>query len=248
MALTGALHAIGPAGAPPLPPLNLVGDFGGGGMLVVTGILAALVERQASGRGQIIDAAMIDGVALLMTQIASWRAMNFWTAERGSNLLDGTAYFYRCYETADGRYIAVGALEPQFHDELIRGLGLDVKDFPDYLDRRHWPLRSQQLEQIFRTRDRDAWVDAFAGLDACVSPVLTLDEAPSHPANVERALFDAPRLGASPSPAPRLSRTALAAGVVPMPAGKGGSAALHDWGVGEDEQVRLRDGGHLRTD
>jgi alpha-methylacyl-CoA racemase len=216
-------------------------------MLVVTGILAALVERHRSGRGQIIDAAMIDGVALLMTQIASWRAMGFWSGERGHNLLDGGAYFYRCYLAADGGYIAVGALEPEFHDELLRGLGLEPDDFPDYLDRGHWPERSRLLEQIFRGKSRDDWVAAFAGIDACVSPVLSLDEAPSHPANAARSLFSKPDPGAAPSPAPRLSRTPAAAGTTEV-SGHGGHAALRSWGVSEEERRKIEESGHLRAE
>ncbi|WP_300973641.1 CaiB/BaiF CoA-transferase family protein [Sphingomonas sp. LHG3406-1] len=245
MALTGALHAMGPAGAPPVPPLNLVADFGGGGMLVVNGILAALVERSRSGRGQVVDAAMVDGVALLMAQIASWQAMGFWRDERGTNVLDGSAYFYRCYETADGGHVAVGALEKPFHDILIEGLGLDPAEFTDHLSPGRWVERSERLERIFRTRSRDEWVAHFDGKDACLSPVLTIAEAPLHPANRERQLMAGLGAGWSPAAAPRLSRTPAAPGTPPLPPGEGGQAAIQRWGVPEAMAGELADRGVL---
>nr|WP_207791272.1 CaiB/BaiF CoA-transferase family protein [Sphingosinicella soli] len=233
VALTGGLHMMGSADAPPPPPLNVVGDFGGGGMLMVSGILAALVERQSSGRGQIVDAAMIDGAALLLTQLYAWRAMGFWSSERSANLLDGGAYFYRCYETAAG-YVAVGAIEPQFHAALIAGLGLDLEDFPDHMNRAFWPARTKQLETLFKTRTRDDWVAAFEPFDACVSPVLTQDEAITHPANTARDVFTHSG-DAQPNPAPRFSRTPAQIRRPPTLPGEGGRDALSAWGIAEAE-------------
>lgn len=233
VALTGGLHMMGSADAPPPPPLNVVGDFGGGGMLVVSGILAALVERQSSGRGQIVDAAMIDGAALLLTQLYAWKAMGFWSSRRAANLLDGGAYFYRCYETAEG-YVAVGAIEPQFHAALIAGLGLNLEDFSDHMNRALWPERSRQLEALFKTRTRDEWIAMLASFDACVSPVLTQDEAVRHPANTGRDVFtrgDSPQ----PNPAPRFSRTPAQIRRPPTLPGESGREALQAWGIPEAE-------------
>lgn len=226
LALTGGLHMIGPADRPPPPPLNLVGDFGGGGMFAVTGILAALVERTASGKGQVIDCAMVDGATTLLAQAYAWRDMGFWSDERGANLLDGGAYFYRCYQTADGGYLAVGAIEPQFHQAFIEGLGLDPADFADHMDRRHWPSRAERIAEVIAARPRDEWVSVFDAFDACVSPVLTPAEAPAYPANAQRGLF----VDGAPAPAPRLSRTPGRAGR-PSVSGEGGREALRDWGI-----------------
>jgi alpha-methylacyl-CoA racemase len=201
IALTGGLHMIGPADRPPVPPLNLVGDFGGGGMFVVTGILAALVERAATGRGKVIDAAMVDGAAVLLAHTYGWRKMGFWSDERGSNLLDGAAYFYRCYRTADDKFIAVGAIEPQFHAQFIEGLGLPLAEFGDHMDRAHWAARSAQIEAVVAARTRDEWEVIFAPLDACVSPVLAPGEVEAYPANAARHVFK----DGAPAPAPRFS-------------------------------------------
>lgn len=247
VALTGGLHMVGPADRPPPPPLNLFGDYGGGALFVVVGILAALVERQRSGAGQVVDAAMVDGAASLLTELFSWRAMGFWQPERGANLLDGGAYFYRCYETADGGYIAVGAIEPQFHADLIAGLGLDPADFRDHMDRASWPQRAERLAAIFRTRNRDDWVETFARYDACVTPVLTAEEAAVHPANVARGVFtsDGPP---QPRPAPRFSRTPSEIGAAPVLAGGGGRAALDRFGIDQARIDSLVDEGILRVD
>lgn len=233
VALTGGLHMMGSADAPPPVPLNVVGDFGGGGMLVVSGILAALVERQASGRGQVVDAAMIDGAALLLTQLYAWKAMGFWSPERAANLLDGGAYFYRCYETADG-YVAVGAIEPQFHAALIAGLGLELADFSDHMNRALWPERARRLESLFKTRTRDEWITIFEPFDACVTPVLTQDEAVRHPANADRSVFTGADR-AQPNPAPRFSRTPAQIRSAPTLPGQGGYAALKAWGIPDVE-------------
>ncbi len=231
ISLTGALLAMGTEGEPPPPPLNLVGDFGAGGMLAVAGILAALVERQSSGLGQVVDAAMIDGTALLLAQVASLRASGLWSERRGANLLDGGSYFYRCYRCADGGFVAVGALERKFHDAFIAGLGLEPAEFDNRLDPSHWPARAQHIAGIFAREDRAFWEHRFEGTDACVTPVLSMDEAPAHPANRDRGLHVGASPAAAPSAAPRFSRTPSSAG----PEGGAMTAdQLRDWEVPEE--------------
>jgi alpha-methylacyl-CoA racemase len=228
IAMTGGLHLIGSEEAPPPPPLNLVGDFGGGGMLAVTGIMAALIERQVSGLGQVIDIAMIDGTSLLLAQAHAWKQMGFWSKERGANLLDGGAYFYRCYETLDGRFLAVGAIEKPFHDAFIAGLGLPANEYSNHMDRENWSTRAQAVAEIVRRKSLSDWVEAFAKLDACVSPVLTLDEAISHPFNIARNMF----ANQAPAAAPRFSRSRAQAGQ-PSLVGEGAEEALARWGVAD---------------
>ena len=210
IAMSGALSLVGEAGKPPPPPINFFADFGGGATFVVTGILAALVERGASGQGQVIDAAMVDGSALLTAQIHAWRAMNFWSDQRSDNILDGAAYFYRCYETVDGKYLAVGAIEPQFHAAFLDCLQLPRDEFGDHLNRAHWAERSARVAAVVATRSRDDWVERFAPFDACVSPVLSIIEAIDHPANRERDMFGTIGGVAQPMPAPRFDRTPIA--------------------------------------
>ena len=231
LSMTGGLSLIGPFDGPPVPPINYVANFGGGGMLLVVGALAALVERGVSGRGQIVDAAMVDGASLLATQIFAWTAMGRWRPGRGGNLLDGSAYFYRCYRTADDKFVAVGALEPQFHAELIRGVGLDPADFADHLDPACWPRRNAQLEAIFATRDRAAWIAHFAAFDACLSPVLSPEEATRHPANVARGVHVTVAGALQPAPAPRFDRTPSALPTPPVRSGEGGAERLRAWGI-----------------
>ena len=202
LALSGLLHAIGPGDGGPVPPLNLVGDFGGGSMLVLVGILAALWERERSGRGQVIDAAMVDGVAVLGRMIHGLRHEGRWHDRREANLLDGGAPFYRTYPCRDGGYIAVGALEARFYRVMVDGLGLDASALPDRDDPANWPALQAALAAAFATRTRDEWTAVFADTDACVTPVLTLDEAPSAAHLRARHTFDA---DGRPSPAPRFS-------------------------------------------
>jgi alpha-methylacyl-CoA racemase len=240
VALAGALHPIGQAGGPPVPPLNLVGDFGGGGMLLALGVVAALLEAGRSGRGQVVDAAMVDGAALLTAQFHELLAAGLWREERGANLLDGGAPFYGVYETADGRHLAVGALEPQFFAELLRRLGLDAGDLPDQLDRDGWPVLRERLAGLFRTRTRDQWCELLAGTDACVAPVLGLGEAPAHPHNRARGTFVEVGGVTQPAPAPRFSRTPPGPPSPPAPPGAHTDQALADWGVDPGELARLR--------
>ncbi|MFW5933958.1 MAG: CaiB/BaiF CoA transferase family protein, partial [Actinomycetota bacterium] len=205
-AVAGALHPIGRPDEPPPPPVNFLADFGGGGTFLAIGVLAALIERERSGRGQVVDAAMVDGAASLTTFLHGLLAAGAWTTERGSNLLDGAAPYYDTYRCADGRFVAVGALEPQFFAQLCEVLGLDPQQWPQH-DRDAWPEQKARLAELFATRTRDQWVAAFEGTDACVAPVLDLTEAPEHPHNVARGSFVEVEGVTQPAPAPRLSRT-----------------------------------------
>ena len=208
LALSGALAHIGRAGQPPTPPLNLVGDFGGGGMLLAAGVLAALVERATSGRGQVVDAAMVDGAALLMAPLFGAWSSGFWNVERGTNLLDSGAPFYDVYECADGRWLAVAALEPQFYAQLLEGLGLaDDDSLPDQNDHARWPELRTAIGGVISQRTRDEWAAHFEGIDACVAPVLHMGEAPTHPHAVARSSFADVEGVPQPAPAPRFERT-----------------------------------------
>lgn len=207
IALSGALSMMGEPDRPPRPPLNLVGDYGGGAMLLVTGLLAGVLEARRTGRGRVVDAAMTDGSALLTSLFHALTGRGLWSPQRGGNLLDGGAPFYRCYTCRDGRFVAVGALEPQFHAALLAGLDLPPEAFPQY-DLAGWPTQHRRLEAIFATRDRDDWAAHFAGTDACVTPVLTLAEAPAHPHNAARGTFFGPG-GPQPAPAPRFGDAAV---------------------------------------
>lgn len=207
IALTGALDAVGEQDGAPVPPLNLVGDYGGGSLYLALGVLSALVERMSSGRGQVVDAAMVDGVASLMSLFYELRAIGMWPNGRGENLLDGGAPFYGTYRTGDGRYVAVGALEPEFYEELLDGLGIDPETLPPQLDRQGWPQIRARLADAFVTKSRDQWAAQFVDSDACVTPVLTMDEAPGHPHLQSRNTFVRTGTGIEPSPAPRFSRS-----------------------------------------
>ncbi|MCW2678846.1 MAG: L-carnitine dehydratase/bile acid-inducible protein [Frankiales bacterium] len=235
--ITGALGAIGEPGRKPVPPLNLVADFGGGSMFLVTGVLAALLERATSGQGQVVDAAMVDGVTSLMAMTYGFRAAGGWADERGSNLLDGGAPFYDTYPCSDGQYVAIGALEPQFWALVVQTLGLE--DLPEQYDRDGWPVLRQRLAEAFATRTRDEWAQLFDGLDACVSPVLTLGEAPQHAHLAARQAVVEVDGVQQPAPAPRFSRTPGAIGASPRVAGTDTREALQAWGFHEDEVAQL---------
>jgi alpha-methylacyl-CoA racemase len=243
IALTGALWSMGRAGERPVPPLNLVGDFGGGGMLLAFGIMAALFEAGRSGRGQVVDAAMTDGSATLMGAFYGLLAQGRWRNAREANLLDGACPYYDTYECADGKYVAVGALEPQFFALLLQGLGLDPARYADRADPTRWPAIRADFAAAFRRHPRDHWAGVFDGGDACVAPVLDLEEAPRHPHNAARGTFLERGGGFQPAPSPRFSRTPPAA---PAPAprrGADGAAALSDWGVDPALVAALRGGG-----
>ena len=236
IALTGALHAIGRAGGPPTPPLNLVGDFGGGALYLVVGVLAALLEARQSGSGQVVDAAMVDGAASLMTSIYGAKAAGRMEGGRGGNITDSGAYFYEVYECADGRYVSVAAIEGKFHAELLRRLEIDPASMPSQMDRAHWPEVKARLASVFRTRTRDAWCVLLEGTDACFAPVLSMDEASEHPHNKARGTFVTLDGVTQPGPAPRFGRTPLAAPTSPEAADTHDPAAvLGTWGVGEAE-------------
>lgn len=229
ISLNGVLHAIGRRGERPVPPLNLVGDFGGGSMFLLVGILAALWERQISGRGQVIDAAMIDGSSVLIQMMWAMRAMGMWTDERGTNMLDGGAPYYDTYECADGRYVAVGAIEPQFYAAMLAGLGLDGEELPGQNDRDRWPELRARLAGVIGSKDRDHWAKVFADSDGCVTPVLAFGEVQTEPHLTERNTFYQANGGLEPMPAPRFSRTVPD---LPRPPGQPGAdteAVLSDW-------------------
>jgi alpha-methylacyl-CoA racemase len=205
IALAGVLGAVGRRDEAPVPPLNLIGDFGGGGMLLTCGVLAALLERAGTGRGQVVDAAMVDGSALLMAMIYGMRAAGTWSDERGTNVLDGGAPFYDTYRTADGGWMAVGAIEPQFFKALAAGLGMGDAELPRQYDRKRWPEMRARFAEAFAGRTRDQWTAHFEGTDACVTPVLSMAEAATHPHNVERGTFRLVDGVSQPAPAPRFS-------------------------------------------
>lgn len=205
VALTGALHAVG-TGDRPLPPLNLVGDFGGGALYLVMGILAALLERQRSGKGDVVDAAMVDGASSLMSIFYVMQQIGFWRDERGSNFLDGGAPFYGTYETLDGKFVAVGAIEPQFWAELLSRLGIEAASLGFQLDRDAWPAMREAVAAAFRTKTRDQWCELLEGSDACFAPVLTIGEAASHPHMAARGTFVESDGVVRPGPAPRFER------------------------------------------
>jgi alpha-methylacyl-CoA racemase len=243
LALTGALHAMGEKGRPPVPPLNLVADYGGGSMMLVTGVLAALLERGRSGRGQVIDAAMVDGVPVLMGLLHSMRSMGLWSHDRGENLLDGGAPFYRCYAAGDGKFVAVGALEPQFFAVLVDRTGIGKHWQGIQMDKRHWPEMTVALEQAFLTRNRDEWAELFEQTDGCVAPVLNLDEAAVHPHNVARGTFRRDGHLLQAAPAPRFGRSIAPIPVAGRVSGADWQSVLSDAGYPEPEINTLRNSG-----
>ncbi|WP_102144733.1 CaiB/BaiF CoA transferase family protein [Mycobacterium hubeiense] len=229
ISLNGVLHAIGRKGERPVPPLNLVGDFGGGSMFLLVGILSALWERERSGKGQVIDAAMVDGSSVLSAMMWAFRAQGIWSDERGVNMLDTGAPYYDTYTCADGRYVAVGAIEPQFYAELLDKLGLDPKDLPDQNDMSRWPELRAKLTEVFASQDRDHWAKVFADSDACVTPVLSFAEVEDESHNTERGTFYRDGDALFPAPAPRFSRTAPSTPKPPAPRGADTEAVLRDW-------------------
>jgi alpha-methylacyl-CoA racemase len=241
IAVAGTLDPIGRAGEPPLAPLNLVGDFGGGGMLLAVGVLAALLERERSGRGQVVDAAMVDGSALLASFIHGLRAAGAWQDQRGSNVLDSGAPFYDTYQTADGKFVAVGAIEPQFYAELLSRLGLDPAGLPGQYDRSGWPALRATLASVFAGRTQAEWVKVFEGSDACVAPVLGMGEAPDHPHNAARGTFIDVGGVRQPAPAPRFSRTPSGTPAPPPRPGSDTEAMLTELGYSPKEIAALRD-------
>jgi alpha-methylacyl-CoA racemase len=246
VAVTGALHATGRAGGPPQVAANLLGDFGGGAMLCLVGILAALHERHTSGRGQVVDAAIVDGTALLTAQLQGLLAAGVWEPSRGVNLLDTGAPFYDVYATADGEHLAVGALEPKFYAALLQGLDLAPEDLPDRSDPTLWPRLRTRLAAAFAQRTQAEWIEVFDGLDACVAPVVPLDRAPQHPHLAARAAYTTLQGVTQPAPAPRFSRTPGALSVPPAAPGQHTQEALGDWGVDPRQISELLERGVAR--
>jgi alpha-methylacyl-CoA racemase len=230
ISLNGLLHAVGRKNERPVPPLNLAGDFGGGSMFLIVGILAALWERQSSGKGQVVDAAMVDGSSVLIQMMWSMRKLGVWSDERGINLLDTGAPFYDTYTCADGRYVAVGAIEPQFYALLLQGLGLDSAVLPDQNDVTGWPELRATFTEAFAAHDRDHWAKTFNGSDACVTPVLSLAEVETEPHITERGTFFRDGDNLEPAPAPRFSRSRPPTPTPPRVPGEDTEAVLREWG------------------
>ena len=243
IALAGALEPIGRRGENPVPPLNLIGDFGGGGMYLAFGMVCAILEARSSGRGQVIDAAMVDGAASLTTFFHGFRAMGVWDDERGTNLLDTGAHFYDVYETSDEKYVSIGSIEPQFYAELREKLGLDDPKWDQQMSRTAWPELKDEIAAIFKTRTRDEWCELIEGSDVCFAPVLSMGEAPTHPHNEFRGTFVEVNGVVQPRPAPRFSRTDSKLDRPPAHIGQHTEEVLADLGYGIDEIASLRDSG-----
>lgn len=240
IALAGAAYPIGKADRPPSPPLNLIGDFGGGGMLLAVGVLAGLLEAQKSGKGQVVDAAMTDGVATLMTALYGMHAAGLWTDKRESNILDGGAHFYDCYETSDGRYISIASIESKFYAELLELTGFEDQDHAAHKDKAQWSDTSVKMADLIKTKTRDEWCELLEGTDICFAPVLSMSEAPSHPHNVARETFIDDNGVVQPAPAPRFSRTPGKIQKPPSPHGGDTDTVLLDWGIPEQELAILK--------
>ena len=243
ISLAGALEPMGRRGESPVPPLNLVGDFGGGGMYLAFGMVCAILESRSSGKGQVVDAAMVDGAASLTTFFHGFRAMGVWNDERGTNLLDTGAHFYDVYETSDQKYVSIGSIEPQFYAELRGKLGLDDPKWDQQMSRAAWPELKDEIAAIFKTRTRDEWCALIEGSDVCFAPVLSLEEAPGHPHNQSRGTFVEVAGVVQPRPAPRFSRTDSDLDRPPAHAGQHTDEVLADLGYGADEIVALRESG-----
>jgi len=239
IALAGVLAAFGRRGGAPVPPLNLVGDFGGGGMLLGFGVACALVDALRSGKGQVVDAAMVEGASLLAAMFSGFLAARQWNEERGTNVLDTGAPWYDVYETKDGRHVSIGAIEARFYVELLARLGLDREPLPGQNDRKGWPELRARFGEIFRSKTRDEWCAIFEGSDACFAPVLSFSEARRDPHNAARGSFIEVAGVAQPAPAPRFSRTPGAVRRAPPERGEGGREALAEWGLGEADIGRL---------
>lgn len=238
--LAGALHGIGRPGECPVPPLNLVGDFGGGGMLLAYGLVCGLLETQRSGKGQVVDAAMVDGAASLMAMFFSMAATGAFTENRGTNMLDGGAHFYDTYETQDGKYICIGSIEPQFYALLVEKAGLDKERFAPQMDSSQWPAFKEELKEVFKAKSRDEWCDIMEGSDVCFAPVLSILEAPDHPHNKARQTFLEVDGIMQPAPSPRFSRTVPRVSHSARVVGEDSVAVLKDCGFDDDEISELR--------
>ncbi len=246
IALTGAAYAMGQRDRPPSPPLNLVGDFGGGGMLLAVGVLAALLETQKSGKGQVEDAAMTDGAAILMTALYGLHGSGLWTDERERNILDGGAHFYDAYETADGKYISIAAIEAKFYEEFLQRTGFKDPGHMGHQDRTQWDTLAVEMAALIKTKTRDEWCQLLEGTDVCFAPILSLTEAPHHPHNVSRQTFVIENGVPQPAPAPRFSRTPSHIQRPPSEDGADTEAVLADWGFSYTEMAALKTGKVIR--
>ncbi len=240
IALSGALHSIGRRGEAPVPPLNLIGDFGGGALYLAFGVVTGLLEAQKSGKGQVVDTAMVDGAASLMTAIYGMYGSGIWSDERGTNILDTGAHYYDVYETKDGKYISIGSIETKFYDELLRLSGLKREELAPQNDRKSWPQMKDRIAALFRTKTRDEWCKIMEGSDICFAPVLSMAEAPRHPHNQHRGTFVEQDGVVQPAPAPRFSRTPGSIQRPPAQPGEHTEEALRDWGFSAPELERLR--------
>jgi alpha-methylacyl-CoA racemase len=247
LALSGTLSTIGPPKEPPVPPLNLLGDFGGGGLLLAYGMTCALLEAVQSGMGQVVDVAMVDGSAYLATYIHGMRALGLWNDERASNVLDGGAPYYQVYETRDGRYIAIGAIEDRFFADFLDRVGLSHMRGVVASDHASWPFLHEELKRTFLSRTRNEWEQTFVGTDACVTPVLTMEEAPQHDQLKEHGTFVEYDGIIQPAPTPRFSRTPSSIQRPPPRPGQDGIAALREWGLDEVAIQSLVDGGVVKV-
>ena len=243
ISLSGALAAIGRPGSPPVPPLNLIGDFGGGGMLLALGLVAALLESKESKKGQVVDAAMTDGSALLMTMIYSMQSSGMWKTTMGSNLLDGGSHFYDTYECKDGKFISIGSIEPQFYALLCQIAELDEKVFSKQMSRDLWPEQKEEIKKIFLNKTRDEWCELMEGTDVCFAPVLDMSEAPEHPHNKERKTFIDLEGVTQPAPAPRFSRTEPEVVSSPSIVGEHTNEVLSSIGLSEEDISSLKNSG-----
>ena len=243
ISLSGALAAIGRPGSPPVPPLNLIGDFGGGGMLLALGLVAALLESKESKKGQVVDAAMTDGSALLMTMIYSMQSSGMWKTTMGSNLLDGGSHFYDTYECKDGKFISIGSIEPQFYALLCQIAELDEKVFSKQMSRDLWPEQKEEIKKIFLKKTRDEWCELMEGTDVCFAPVLDMTEAPQHPHNKERKTFIDLEGVTQPAPAPRFSRTEPEVVSSPSIVGEHTNEVLSSIGLSEEDISTLKTSG-----
>ena len=240
ISIAGALAHMGRRGQPPSPPLNLVGDFGGGGLFLAYGIVCALLERERSGKGQVVDTAMIDGAASLMGVFFGARHGGFWVDERGANMLDSGAHFYDAYETKDGKYVSIGSIEPQFYALLLQHTGIAAADLPQW-DRENWPALKEKVAAVFKTKTRDEWCKIMDGTDVCFSPVLTMGEAPEHPHNKARGTFVDFHGVVQPAPAPRFSRSEAKLDRPPASAGQHTDEVLGELGWSAAEIAALRE-------
>jgi alpha-methylacyl-CoA racemase len=247
IALSGVLHSIGEAGGPPVPPLNLVGDFGGGALYLAMGVLAGIISARSTGKGQVIDCSMVEGSASLMMMMYGSLASGAWKEERGQNRTDGGAHYYQVYETKDGEYVSIGAIEPQFYALLLKHTGLEGEDLPPQTDRAHWPQMHERLKRIFRSKTRAEWVEIMQQTDICFAPVLRMSEAIEHPHNRHRDSFVDVDGIAQPGPAPRFLGTPARVQGPPARVGEHTNAVLRDWGFSAEEVIELHRNGAVAS-